>query len=109
MNRLPVTDSKSSLDLERPCVHAPVMSLYPYAIHCQRIDVGCNMARYYALSIRPTLFDETALVRCWGRIGTRGGEKTELFANEQEAALRFLELVRQKRRKGYRPVSTHQG
>ncbi len=38
------------------------------------------MARYYALSIQPTLFGEAAIVRCWGRIGKRGGEKSEVFS-----------------------------
>ena len=30
------------------------------------------MARFYAISVEPTLFAETALVRRWGRIGTSG-------------------------------------
>lgn len=29
-----------------------------------------NMARFYELSVEPTLFGEVALVRRWGRIGT---------------------------------------
>jgi hypothetical protein len=29
-----------------------------------------NMARFYVLAIEPTLFDEMALVREWGRIGS---------------------------------------
>ncbi len=82
----------------------PCMSLYPYSFHCQRLDATRNMARYYALSIQPALFGQTALVRCWGRIGTVGAEKTELFTSEKEAASRFLELLRQKRRRGYRPA-----
>ena len=44
----------------------------PYRLYCLRIDNARNMARYYTLSIQPTLFGE---VRYWGRIGTRGGEK----------------------------------
>lgn len=77
---------------------------YRFQLYCQRIDASKNMARYYALSIQPTLFGEVAVVRAWGRIGKRGGEKSEVFPTEREAASRFLELVRRKRQKGYRPV-----
>jgi len=77
---------------------------YPFQLYCQRVDASKNMARYYALSIQPTLFGETAVVRAWGRIGSRGSEKSEVFPTEREAASHFLELARKKRRKGYRPV-----
>ena len=57
------------------------MLLHRFYLHCQRIDDARNMARYYTLSIQPTLFGEVAVVRCWGRIGARGGEKSDLFAS----------------------------
>jgi predicted DNA-binding WGR domain protein len=82
------------------------MTLYPFQLYCQRVDQSKNMARYYALSLQPTLFGETAVVRQWGRIGKRGGEKSEVFATEREAASHLLQLARKKRRKGYRPVGT---
>lgn len=40
-------------------------------LYCQRIDPSKNMARYYTLYLQQTLFGETSLVRCWGRIGAR--------------------------------------
>jgi predicted DNA-binding WGR domain protein len=80
------------------------MALHSFRLYCQRIDATKNMARYYALSLQPTLFGEMAVVRCWGRIGSRGGEKCEVFATDREAARHFLELARIKRIKGYRPV-----
>lgn len=80
------------------------MALYSFRLYCQRIDRSQNMARYYALSIQRTLFGEVAVVRCWGRIGKRGGEKSEVFASEKDAAVYFLELARRKRAKGYKPV-----
>ncbi|MCJ9669044.1 MULTISPECIES: WGR domain-containing protein [unclassified Neorhizobium] len=82
------------------------MVTYTFQLYCQRIDVTKNMARYYALSMQPTLFGEMAVVRRWGRIGKRGGEKSDVFATDKEAATRFLELARLKRAKGYRPVGT---
>jgi hypothetical protein len=39
----------------------------------ERIDPACNMARYYVLSIEPTLFGDQALIRGWGRIGSKAG------------------------------------
>ncbi|WP_245311010.1 MULTISPECIES: WGR domain-containing protein [Agrobacterium] len=62
------------------------------------------MARYYMLAIQPTLFGETAVVRASGHIGKVGGEMTEVFSAEKDAVLRFLELVLQKRKRGYRPA-----
>lgn len=106
MNRSGVNDSKLSLDGVWFVDDDPAMSLYPYQLYCERIDRARNMARYYLLSIQPTLFGETAVVRSWGRIGKSGGEKTELFETEVQAALRFLELARQKRRRGYRPAAS---
>ncbi|CAN7625459.1 WGR domain-containing protein [Pararhizobium sp. LjRoot238] len=79
------------------------MALYPFKFYCQRIDASRNMARYYMLSIEATLFGEIAVVRAWGRIGRRGGEKSDVFSTEQEAAWHFLELVRKKRQRGYIP------
>jgi predicted DNA-binding WGR domain protein len=93
MNRSAVKDSKLSLDELRFMRDHPTMSLYPYKLYCERIDHTRNMARYYMLSIQPTLFGESAVVRSWGRIGKSGREKSELFETEKQAALRFLELA----------------
>lgn len=82
------------------------MLLYPFHLYCQRIDPARNMARYYTLAIQPTLFGEAAVVRRWGRIGSRGGEKSEVFATEREAAVHFLTIARLKRLKGYKPVGS---
>ncbi|NKM58905.1 WGR domain-containing protein [Rhizobium anhuiense] len=81
----------------------PDMNRMSFQLHFQRIDASRNMARYYMLAIQPTLFGETAVVRNWGRIGRRGGERTDMFGTEQEAVAHFLDLARRKHRKGYRP------
>ncbi|WP_345483425.1 WGR domain-containing protein [Shinella granuli] len=54
-------------------------------------------ARFYAISIEPTLFGEACLMRRWGRIGTRGQLKLHHFEQEKDAVELFLDLVRQKR------------
>lgn len=73
--------------------------------HVQPIHVARNMARYYRLAIEPTLFGDLALVRNWGRIGTRGQERVDLFNTGKQPLSHFLAIQRDKRRKGYRPAS----
>ena len=67
------------------------------------IDPTQNMARYYVLSIEPTLFGDVCLTRRWGRIGAQGRVKRHSFPGEREAVALFLELLLEKRGRGYRP------
>lgn len=67
-----------------------------------RIAPARNMARFYALALQPSLFGDVALVRRWGRIGTKGRSIIELHA-DAEGALRAFERYRTiKQRRGYR-------
>ncbi|PKA40030.1 WGR domain-containing protein [Rhizobium sullae] len=50
--------------------------------------------------------NDTCLTRRWGRIGKRGQEKQHVFEREEEAVRLFLDLVKQKRSRGYRPPTT---
>lgn len=78
------------------------MSTQPYHLYAERIDASKNMARYYSLSIEPTLFGDTSLIRSWGRIGSRGQRMVHVFKTEPEAFDFSLELLRIKTRRGYR-------
>src|SRR5690606_31340033 len=62
----------------------------------QCIDQRRNKARFYILSVQPTLFGEHALVRQWGRC------KIELHASRNEAFEALSSLAAQKHRRGYR-------
>lgn len=66
-----------------------------------RIVPSQNMARFYGIALQPTLFGEVAVVRCWGRIGTRGRVKSATYANAEQAADVFAELERKKLLRGY--------
>lgn len=79
------------------------MIALPYHIYIERTEASNNMARYYALEISATLFGEACLTRTWGRIGARGQSKMHHFENQHDAVDLFLELIRQKRKRGYRP------
>lgn len=79
-----------------------------YRLYIERRDADRNMARFYALSIEETLFGQTCLIRRWGRIGTTGRVVQHSFDDEREAVSLFLELLRTKRSRGYRPRSVLQ-
>ena len=72
----------------------------PRDLYLRRIDPSRNMARYYVLSIQPTLFGGSSVVREWGRIGTRGRCKVELL-DELEQAVRIRDRIESKRGRGY--------
>ncbi|MBY4615420.1 MULTISPECIES: WGR domain-containing protein [Rhizobium] len=78
------------------------MTVQPYRLYIERIDPSKNMARFYALSIEPNLFGGTSLVRSWGRIGSRGQQKINIFDSEAKAVDLLLTLLRRKRSRGYR-------
>jgi predicted DNA-binding WGR domain protein len=79
------------------------MIVQPYHLYVERVVPEKNMARFYALAVQPTLFGEVSLVRSWGRIGTHGQKKVDVFNEEKHAVGLFLELLRKKRKRGYRP------
>ncbi len=68
----------------------------------RRIDASRNMARFYCLSLQPTLFGEVSVVRAWGRIGTRGRAKIDSYPTGEGAACALARLAAAKRRRGYR-------
>lgn len=107
MNQSPLSDSKLSLDENSKKHDHANMIIQPYNLYIERTDATRNMARFYAMSIEPNLFGEACLMRRWGRIGTRGQTMSHHFATEQDAVDLFFELLRQKKRRGYSPVTHH--
>ena len=71
-----------------------------------RVDTAQNMHRYYVLSVAPTLFEDTALVREWGRIGKSTRRVIELHADKAAARESLQTWLRRKGRRGY--VVAHQ-
>jgi predicted DNA-binding WGR domain protein len=67
----------------------------------RRIDPARNMARYYALTLEPTLFGEIAVMRHWGRIGTRGRSKSCFLGPMEAARTALRRQAERKRRRGY--------
>jgi predicted DNA-binding WGR domain protein len=67
----------------------------------EKVDHARRMARFYAISVEPTLFAETALVRRWGRIGTGGRQMIELHASPVIAQIELRRWIGRKLRRGY--------
>lgn len=75
-------------------------------LYLRRIDPARNMARFYLLTIQPTLFGGVSIVRSWGRIGTDGRSMMETFDAPQDAHGALTRLERRKRQRGYRDANS---
>ncbi|MVF23958.1 WGR domain-containing protein [Methylocaldum sp. BRCS4] len=68
------------------------------------IDLERNMARFYRITVTPTLFGDWALIREWGRIGSPGTVREEWFETVERTTQAAVKLNRQKPRRGYPAV-----
>jgi predicted DNA-binding WGR domain protein len=75
-----------------------------HTLFLRRVDPDTNAARFYALMIGHDLFGQVVLVRRWGRVGTRGRERSDPHENEAAAAAAMAKLAAAKRRRGYRDL-----
>ena len=73
----------------------------------ERIDAVRNVARYYVLSIEPTLFAKHTLIRRWGRIGSAGRERLHFFGGEDAGRVQMARetWLARKDKRGYAPRS----
>lgn len=106
MNRSTAIDSYLSLDENGLRGDHVFMLTQPYQLYVERTDETRNMARFYAMTIEPNLFGEICLTRRWGRIGAQGQVKVQHFARERDAVVAFLDLLRQKKSRGYRAMQS---
>ena len=68
----------------------------------ERVDRTKNMARYYVLSVEPTLFAESSLVRRWGRMGGAGRTRIRPSCFPPLAQIALKTWLERKQRRGYR-------
>jgi predicted DNA-binding WGR domain protein len=78
------------------------MSMHLLQVHLVRLDHSRNMARFYHLSLEPTLFGGFSVMRIWGRIGTLGRTRLDLFVDEPSAVSHLFCMARRKKGRGYR-------
>lgn len=77
------------------------LEMFPEDIRIERVDPETNKYRFYRLRLMPDLFGVVSLLREWGRIGTQGRLKVELFANAGQATDAMLAAYRSKQKRGY--------
>lgn len=70
-------------------------------LHLVRRDPGRNLARFYRLEVRLTLFEEWVLVRQWGRIGTEGRRSEVLVGDLAAGQAALLRWSQRKLARGY--------
>jgi predicted DNA-binding WGR domain protein len=66
-----------------------------------RCDLDANMARFYVRSIEASLFGDAARIREWGRAGTSGHRKIELYESEGRTVEALETWLRRKQMRGY--------
>ncbi len=101
LNRLRLTDSDYELDAGTGCRSQSDMVELKLHIVLQRRDCVRNVARFYVLAIEPSLYGDTALIRAWGRIGSLGRQRLDLYASAAEAGEALELWLARKVRRGY--------
>lgn len=64
-----------------------------------------NLHRFYAMHLATTLFGEWDLIAEWGRIGSPGTVRQQIFPTEQLAQAALTKRLRIKAGRGYIPAS----
>ncbi|QEN85488.1 WGR domain-containing protein [Labrys sp. KNU-23] len=77
-------------------------------LYLQCVAPSHIMARFYGMSVRPTLFGSVSLVRNWGRIGRLGRFKIEPFDDLPGLERALGRIASRKRRRGYAEPSIRQ-
>jgi predicted DNA-binding WGR domain protein len=67
-----------------------------------RIRPAQNQRRFYAASVTADLFGNILLFRNWGRIGTAGCVRFDLYSCTPKAMTALEKLHRRKHRRGYK-------
>ena len=66
-----------------------------------RSKPSSNLHRFYALHVAPTLFGQWGLISEWGRIGSAGQVREQLFDSETAAEAALTKRMTVKIRRGY--------
>lgn len=76
-----------------------------YSCTLQRVNSKENQYRFYAVHVTPSLFNDWILVREWGRIGSGGTIRSDVFTTEAQALQKMDTILRDKKKKGYKVLS----
>jgi len=75
-----------------------------FHVNLERRDPAMNMARFYAIRIERTLFGQWAVIRQWGRIGTKGNARSSWFDDLEAALAERDSRAQRKQGRGYLPA-----
>lgn len=70
-------------------------------VYLEHHDELLNMHRFYLMIVTATVFDEWVLVREWGRVGSPGTVRHDIFPSEQDANNARQKISLTKQKKGY--------
>jgi predicted DNA-binding WGR domain protein len=84
-----------------PPVSLPAVVGFQQFTRFERVDPATHCARFYLLSVQPTLLGDVALVRTWGRIGTSGTRRRTSFPSRSHAQTSVERLIRRRMRRRY--------
>ncbi len=65
-----------------------------------------NVAREGCTTFEPSLYGDAALVRAWGRIGSLGRQRLDLYATADAAGEALEVWLARKMRRGYAPAAS---
>jgi predicted DNA-binding WGR domain protein len=80
------------------------LDMPPEDIRIERVDPEANMYRFYRMRLMPDLFGGVSLLKEWGRIGTQGRHRIELFTDAGQAADAMAKVYCAKQKRGYQLV-----
>jgi predicted DNA-binding WGR domain protein len=74
----------------------------PCSLYMRCIDPALNKNRFYSVRVQQTLFGQWAVIREWGRIGSRTGQRLEHWFDDVRSAKAVMDRISAaKRRRGY--------
>jgi len=66
-----------------------------------KVDLSRNQSRFYSIHVTKTIFEDWAIVKEWGRIGSPGTIREEWFDNEPLALKKADSIIKRRVRRGY--------
>ena len=67
----------------------------------RRLDPSRNMSGFWSVRLQPSLFGKVLLLRSWGRMGSRGQERSYWFSTKHAALAALDKVAKAERRRGY--------
>ena len=77
------------------------LEMFPDQMFLRREDPSRNMRRFYMMVVQRDLFGGASLIREWGRVGSSGQTRIDLYPDEGRAVDALAQFATAKRKRGY--------